>query len=182
MLSLVAISVALSPHSKIPFLTDKAQRLACPLYRTGRQISAALATAVFFGRALLLRIQAKRFELPTPFRWSIAQPLDIDATRQAALDSGADQLGSKERERDGHVDMTDASFCASTPIGARLGQGAGSHRYYKRFNFKSTPMEDYEVRDLIRRSFDYGRKIRCRVGPQCWDQSACHRAITKEVR
>jgi hypothetical protein len=26
------------------------------------------------GRALLLRIQPKRFELPTPFRWSIAQP------------------------------------------------------------------------------------------------------------
>ena len=35
---------------------------------------------------------------------------------------------------------------------------AYDHRYYKRFNFKSTPMEDYEVRNLMRRSFDYGRK------------------------
>jgi hypothetical protein len=31
-----------------------------------------VATAVFLGRALLLRIQAERFELPTPFRRSIA--------------------------------------------------------------------------------------------------------------
>lgn len=28
---------------------------------------------------------------------------------------------------------------------------AGSHRYYKRFNFQSVPMEDYEVRDVIYR-------------------------------
>jgi len=39
---------------------------------------------------------AKRLELPTPFRRSIAQPLDADASRQAARDGGADQLGSKE--------------------------------------------------------------------------------------
>lgn len=26
---------------------------------------------------------------------------------------------------------------------------AGNHRYYKRFNFQSVPMEDYEVRDVI---------------------------------
>ncbi|MEZ5426291.1 MAG: ATP-binding protein [Pyrinomonadaceae bacterium] len=26
---------------------------------------------------------------------------------------------------------------------------AGSHRYYKRFNFQSVPMEDYEIRDVI---------------------------------
>ena len=50
------------------------------------------------GRALLLRIQPKRFELPTPFRRSIAQPLDVDASRQATLDGGADQLGSKKSE------------------------------------------------------------------------------------
>ena len=55
----------------------------------------------------MLRIQPKRFELPTPFRRSIAQPLDIDASRQAALDGSADQLGSKKGERDGHVDVTD---------------------------------------------------------------------------
>jgi hypothetical protein len=34
------------------------------------------ATAVFLGRALLLGIQAKRVELLTPFRRTVAQPLD----------------------------------------------------------------------------------------------------------
>ncbi|WP_180287027.1 helix-turn-helix domain-containing protein [Paenibacillus sp. LK1] len=29
---------------------------------------------------------------------------------------------------------------------------ANDHKYYKRFNFKSSPMEDYEVRDIRRRS------------------------------
>jgi hypothetical protein len=33
MLSLAAISVALSPHPKIPFLTDQAQRRACRFHR-----------------------------------------------------------------------------------------------------------------------------------------------------
>jgi hypothetical protein len=33
------------------------------------------------------------------------------------------------------------------------------HIYYKRFNFESVPMEDYEVRDLMRRSIEYGRKF-----------------------
>jgi predicted HTH transcriptional regulator len=35
---------------------------------------------------------------------------------------------------------------------------ANDYRYYKRFNFESTPMEDYEVRDLMRRSIEYGKK------------------------
>jgi hypothetical protein len=32
------------------------------------------------------------------------------------------------------------------------------HKYYKRYNFKAEPMEDYEVRDLMRRGIAYGRK------------------------
>ncbi|WMT73942.1 ATP-binding protein [Bradyrhizobium sp. Ash2021] len=32
------------------------------------------------------------------------------------------------------------------------------HKYYKRYNFKADPMEDYEVRDLMRRGIEYGRK------------------------
>jgi hypothetical protein len=32
------------------------------------------------------------------------------------------------------------------------------HKYYKRYNFKAAPMEDYEVRDLMRRGLEYGRK------------------------
>ena len=76
------------------------------------ETSATPAMALLLGRALLVGIQPKRFELPIPFHRGIAQPLDVDATRQAALDSGADQLGSKEGERDGHVDMTDAASLA----------------------------------------------------------------------
>ncbi|MGV7213461.1 ATP-binding protein [Bradyrhizobium sp. UFLA05-112] len=32
------------------------------------------------------------------------------------------------------------------------------HKYYKRYNFKAEPMENYEVRDLMRRGIEYGRK------------------------
>ena len=76
------------------------------------ETSATPAMALLLGRALLVRIQPKRFELPTPFRRRIAQPLDVDAARQAAFHGSADQLGSKEGERDGHVDMTDAASLA----------------------------------------------------------------------
>lgn len=31
------------------------------------------------------------------------------------------------------------------------------HKYYKRYNFKADPMEDYEVRDLMRRGIECGR-------------------------
>ncbi|WP_164936803.1 AlbA family DNA-binding domain-containing protein [Bradyrhizobium vignae] len=41
---------------------------------------------------------------------------------------------------------------------SRAPHQAFDHRYYKRFNFESAPMEDYEVRDLMRRSIEYGRK------------------------
>jgi hypothetical protein len=86
-----------------------------------------LATAVLFGkRALLLRVQPKRLELPTPFRRSIAQPLDIDAPRQAALHGSADQLGSKKGERDGHVDMMDAASLADLAIATKSAAGAAN--------------------------------------------------------
>lgn len=32
------------------------------------------------------------------------------------------------------------------------------HKYYKRYNFKAEPMAHYEVRDLMRRGIEYGRK------------------------
>ncbi|XIA62677.1 helix-turn-helix domain-containing protein [Bradyrhizobium sp. TZ2] len=41
---------------------------------------------------------------------------------------------------------------------SRAPHQAFDHRYYKRFNFESKPMEDYEVRDLMRRGIEYGRK------------------------
>ena len=57
-------------------------------------------------------IQAKPFVLPAPFRRSIAQPFDVDASRQAPFHGSADQLGSNEGEGDGHVDVTDAASLA----------------------------------------------------------------------
>ena len=44
------------------------------------------------------------------------------------------------------------------PATSRAPHQANDHRYYKRFNFESTPMEDYEVRDLMRRSLEFGKK------------------------
>jgi hypothetical protein len=116
MLSLAAISAALSPHPKISFLADKAQRLTSDFCRTGARPRRRWQRRLFFGRALLLRIQPKHLELPTPFRRSIAQPRDVDASMQAALDRSADQLGSKKGERDGHVDMTDAASLAQCDL------------------------------------------------------------------
>jgi hypothetical protein len=116
MLSLAAISVALSPHPKIPFLADKAPATDVPACRTGARPRRFDGGAVL-ELALWLRVQPKRFELPTPFGRSIAQTRDVDASRQAAFDRGADQLRSKKRDR--HVDMTDA---------ASLGDGGASGR------------------------------------------------------
>jgi predicted HTH transcriptional regulator len=38
-------------------------------------------------------------------------------------------------------------------------QTASDHKYYRRHNFKSEPMQDYEVRDAMRRNIAYGRKL-----------------------
>src|SRR5258707_10421744 len=87
-----------TPHLKIPFLADRARgghaAFVAPEQTRRRRQSGVL------GCALSLQIQPKRFELPTPFRWSIAQPFDVDASRQAALHGRADQPGSKKDERD----------------------------------------------------------------------------------
>jgi hypothetical protein len=47
MLCLAAISVALSPHPKIPFLADQARRRTCRFYRTGADLGGSTA-AVFW--------------------------------------------------------------------------------------------------------------------------------------
>ena len=73
---------------------------------------------------LLLRIETERFELPTPFGGSVAQPLDVDASRQAALDRGSDQVGREEGERDRHVDMADAALLAQSNL-LSFSDGAG---------------------------------------------------------
>ena len=60
----------------------------------------------------LLRFQSEGFELSTPFRGSVAEPLDTNAARQTAFDRGFDEIGCEERERDGHIDLTHATILA----------------------------------------------------------------------
>jgi hypothetical protein len=45
------------------------------------------------------------------------------------------------------------------PATHRAPHQATDHRYYKRFNFVSTPMEDYEVRDVMRRGLEYAAAL-----------------------
>ena len=44
----------------------------------------------------LFRTESKRFELPAPFGWRIAEPLDTDAAGQTTFDRCLDQAGREE--------------------------------------------------------------------------------------
>lgn len=46
------------------------------------------------------------------------------------------------------------AYVVSVPANARAPHMASDHRFYKRFNFESVPMEEYEVRDVSRRLVD----------------------------
>ena len=50
-------------------------------------------------------IEAEILELLGPVRVGIAQALDVDPAREASLDRGLDELGSKEREREREIDL-----------------------------------------------------------------------------
>jgi hypothetical protein len=108
----VAILAALSLHSEIPFLADRPWRSKPATFATLEPDLGGIDPGRWWGRALLLRIKPKRLELPTPFSRSIPQPFNVDASRQAALNSSSDQLGREECERDGHIDVTDAASLA----------------------------------------------------------------------
>ena len=58
-----------------------ASKIPIPAANFFEQSQTSVAMALLLRRALWLRIQPKRFELPTPFPRSIAQPLDVDAAR-----------------------------------------------------------------------------------------------------
>src|ERR1700690_4462055 len=58
----------------------------------------------------LFRTESKHFELPAPFGWRIAEPLDTDAAGKTTFDRCLDQVGREEGERDGHVDLPDAAL------------------------------------------------------------------------
>ena len=46
------------------------------------------------------------------------------------------------------------AYVVEVPASARAPHMASDHRFYKRFNFESVPMEEYEVRDVSRRLAD----------------------------
>jgi hypothetical protein len=55
-------------------------------------------------------IESERLELPAPLCWRIAEPLEVDALGQAAFYGDIDRLGSKEGERDRHIDLPNAAL------------------------------------------------------------------------
>jgi hypothetical protein len=68
--------------------------------------------ASFERRPTLFRIQSEGFELAAPFRGSVAESLDTDAAGQTTFDRRSDEIRCKERERNGHIDLTHAAFLA----------------------------------------------------------------------
>ena len=59
-------------------------------------------------------IEAEILELLGPVRVGIAQALDVDATREAALNRGLDELWRKKRKRERQVDLTHRALFEST--------------------------------------------------------------------
>ena len=49
-------------------------------------------------------------------------------------------------------DPAHVAYVVTIPQSDTVHQATKSKRYYKRFNFESVPMEDYEVRDVLNRS------------------------------
>ena len=60
----------------------------------------------------LFRTESKRFELPAPFGWRIAEPLDTNAARQATFNGRFDKVGREEGKRDGHIDLPNTALLA----------------------------------------------------------------------
>jgi hypothetical protein len=48
-------------------------------------------------------------------------------------------------------DNNDVAYVVEIPQGSTAHQNTKDHRYYKRYNFKSEPMLDYEIRDILNR-------------------------------
>src|SRR5262249_46016296 len=63
--------------------------------------------------------------LARPLGRSIAQASDADAARQSSLDGCPHEFGREERERDRHVDLSNAAFVARSDL-LDTGDGAGN--------------------------------------------------------
>ena len=51
-----------------------------------------------------------------------------------------------------HSDPSHVVYAVSIPQSDTVHQVSSTKRYYKRFNFESVPMEDYEIRDVLNRA------------------------------
>ena len=49
-----------------------------------------------------LVLQAEHGALPCPFGWSVEEPADLDAAREASVDGSLDKIGRQEGQRDHH--------------------------------------------------------------------------------
>jgi len=105
---LVAVFGALSPHPKIPF----------PAVGLEREVRPRFAPVIRNrGRALqLFRIESERLKLPAPFGRLITEPLDAYAAGEATFYRCFDKIGGEESERDGHIDLPNATFFASARL------------------------------------------------------------------
>ncbi|MCB0191076.1 MAG: hypothetical protein KDJ65_03960, partial [Anaerolineae bacterium] len=57
---------------------------------------------------------------------------------------------------------THVAYVVSIPQSDTVHQVSSTNRYYKRFNFESVPMEDYEIRDVLNRAAH--PKVEPRIG------------------
>lgn len=60
--------------------------------------------------------QPQRCELLAPFGRGVTETFHADAPRKTPVDSRLDQTGREERQRDGHIDVTNAAFFASSDL------------------------------------------------------------------
>jgi len=67
----------------------------------------------------LFRFEAERLKLPAPFSRRIAEPLDANAAGQATFYGCLNKIECEEGERDGHIDLPNATFFASAKLSDR---------------------------------------------------------------
>src|SRR5258707_15305432 len=70
--------------------------------------------------------QTKHRVLARPLGRSIAEASDADAARQSSFDGSLHEVGREERERDRHIDLSDAAFVAGSNL-LDTGHGAGDN-------------------------------------------------------
>src|SRR5262249_20644167 len=69
--------------------------------------------------------QTEHCVLVGPLGRSIAQTSDADAARQSSFDGSLHEFGREERERDRHIDLSNAAFVARSKL-LDTGDGAGN--------------------------------------------------------